>query len=91
MNVKAIARREPIVSAGAIVTAVGAVINATNAFGLTAIAPEQVDALNGAIVAMWPLLLVLRQLVWSPASVDRLSAERYQEGQEDAVGQMGRR
>lgn len=90
-DIRAIAKREPIVSAGAIVTAVGAAINATNAFGITAIAPDQVEAINGAILAMWPLLLVLRQIVWSPASVERLSVERYREGQEDAVGQMGRR
>lgn len=91
MNIKALARREPIISAGAVISAIGAAINATNAFGLTAIAPEQVEALNGAILAMWPLLLVLRQLVWSPTSVERVAAERYREGQDDAVGQMGRR
>lgn len=84
-DIKALARREPVISAGAIVTAVGGVINATNAFGLTSIAPEQVESINGAIVAMWPLLLVIRQLVFSPATHAREVAEAYRDG-EDARG-----
>ena len=70
MNIKKVARAEPVISAATIVTAVGALINLTNAFGLTAIAPAQVESMNAAIIAMWPLLLVIRQVVWSPASVD---------------------
>lgn len=72
MNIKKVARAEPVISAGLIVSALGAVINALNAFGVTAIAPAQVEAINAAIIAMWPLLLVIRQVVWSPASVERL-------------------
>lgn len=72
MNIKKVARAEPVISAASIVTAVGALINLTNAFGLTTIAPAQVESMNAAIIAMWPLLLVIRQVVWSPASVERL-------------------
>lgn len=72
MNIKKVARAEPVISAASIVTAVGALINLTNAFGLTSIAPAQVESMNAAIIAMWPLLLVIRQVVWSPASVERL-------------------
>lgn len=75
MNIKGIARREPIISAGAVISAIGAAINATNSFGITTIAPEQVEALNGLILAMWPLLLILRQLVYSPASVDDIRGD----------------
>lgn len=69
-----IVRREPIVTAGAIVTLVLALIKVTNGFGLTTITQDQQDALSAAIVALWPLLLVLRQMVWSPASVQALVA-----------------
>ena len=72
MNIKKVARAEPVISAGLIVSAVGALINLTNGFAITTIAPEQVEAINAAIIAMWPLLLVIRQVVWSPASVDEL-------------------
>lgn len=65
-------KREPVVTAGAIVTLVVALIKVTNGFGLTTITQEQQDALTAAIVALWPLLLVIRQIVWSPASVDAL-------------------
>lgn len=63
-------RREPVISAGLIVSAVGAVVNVLNAFAITTIDPQQVEAINAAILAMWPLLLVIRQVVYSPASVD---------------------
>jgi hypothetical protein len=63
-------RREPVISAGLIVSAVGAVVNVLNAFAITTIAPDQVQSINAAILAMWPLLLVIRQVVYSPASVD---------------------
>lgn len=79
-----ILKREPVVSAGAIVTAVGAAINLLNAFGVTNIDPKQTEALNAAIVAMWPLLLVIRQIVWSPASAQALEDEAYQNGLDDA-------
>lgn len=72
MNVKKVARREPVISAASIVTAIGAVINVLNAFAITNIAPDEIKAINAAIIAMWPLLLVIRQVVWSPASVDEL-------------------
>lgn len=72
MNVKKVARREPVVSAGLIVSAVGALVVALNAFGVTHITDEQMQSVTAAIVAMWPLLLVIRQVVWSPASVDEL-------------------
>lgn len=72
MKIKKVARAEPVVSAGLIVTTLGAVINVLNAFGITTIDAKQVEAINAAIVAMWPLLLVIRQVVWSPASVDEL-------------------
>ena len=72
MNIKKVARAEPVISAGLIVSAVGALINLTNGFAITTIAPAQVEAINAAIIAMWPLLLVIRQVVWSPASVERL-------------------
>ena len=72
MNIKKVARAEPVISAGLIVSAVGALINLTNGFAITTIAPAQVESMNAAIIAMWPLLLVIRQVVWSPASVERL-------------------
>jgi hypothetical protein len=75
VNVKNVARSEPVISAGVIVSAVGALINVLNAFGVTTIAPEQVESLNAAILAMWPLLLVIRQLVYSPATVDDLRGD----------------
>ena len=75
MNVKKVARAEPVVSAGLIVTALGAVINVLNAFGITTIDAKQVEAINGAIISMWPLLLIIRQVVWSPASVDALKGD----------------
>lgn len=77
-------KREPVVSAGLIVSAVGALINVLNAFGVTTIAPEQTEALNAAILAMWPLLLVIRQVVWSPASVEREVGAAYSDGLDDA-------
>ena len=79
-----ILKREPVVSAGAIVTAVGAAINLLNAIGLTTIADEQIQAITAAIIAMWPLLLVIRQIVWSPASAQALEDEAYQNGLDDA-------
>ncbi len=60
--------RRPVLTVGVIVTAIAAVIGATNAFGLTTITPEQGDALTKAVVAMWPLLLVIQQLVTPVAS-----------------------
>lgn len=72
MSARTFAKREPVVSAGLIVSAVGAVVNVLNAFAITTIAPAQVEAINAAIIAMWPLLLVIRQVVYSPATVDDL-------------------
>lgn len=72
MTIKSVVRSEPVVTAGVIVSALGAVINVLNAFGVTTIADAQVEAINAAIVAMWPMLLIIRQVVWSPASVDEL-------------------
>lgn len=84
MNVKKVARSEPVVTAGLIVSAVGALINLSNGFGLTTIEPQQVEAINAAIVAMWPLLIIIRHVVWSPASVQALEDEAYQNGLDDA-------
>lgn len=72
MNIKKVARAEPVISAGAVVTAIVAVITVLNTFSITHISGAQVEAINAAIIAMWPLLLVIRQVVWSPASVERL-------------------
>lgn len=83
MSVRNLPRREPVVTAGLIVSAIGAVINVLNAFGITTIAPAQVEAINACIIAMWPLLLVLRQAVWSPASVEQAKADAYHDAVND--------
>ena len=98
-DIKALARREPIrtaVGAGAAITAaVVAGIEVVNLFQPGSVSREQQGAIVELLTRTWVALAlfgeVVRRYVWSPASVDRLSAERYQEGQDDAVGQMGRR
>lgn len=60
-------KREPVVTAGLIVSAIGTAINVLNAFGVTTITSEQTEALNACILAMWPLLLIIRSQV-SPAA-----------------------
>lgn len=54
-------KRQPVLTVGVVVSAIVALIAATNAFGLTTITQEQRDALTGAVVAMWPILL----LIWT--------------------------
>ena len=63
-----IATREPIVTAAVIVTAIGALVAALNAFGVTHITDEQLRSMGSAIVALWPLLLVIRQIVTPTAA-----------------------
>lgn len=64
-------KRQPVITVGVVTSALVALIAATNAFGLTTITQEQRDALTGAIVAMWPVLLVIWALV-TPAAAPRL-------------------
>lgn len=64
-------KRQPVITVGVIVSALVALIKATNAFGLTTITQEQQDALTGAVLAMWPVLLVIWALV-TPAASPRL-------------------
>ena len=66
-----VSTRQPVITAGVIVTAIAAAVLATNAFGLTHVTDEQLDALKGAVVAMWPLLLIIRTQV-TPAAAPRL-------------------
>ena len=66
-------KRQPVITVGIITTALVALINATNSFGLTAITQAQIDALNGAVVAMWPVLLIVWALV-TPAAAPKLAA-----------------
>lgn len=66
MDKPSFVKREPVVTAGLIVSALGAAINVLNAFGGPHITPEQTEALNACILAMWPLLLIIRSQV-SPA------------------------
>lgn len=67
-----LATREPVITAGVIVTALGALVVALNAFGVTHVSPEQLDSLGKAIVAMWPVLLVIRQTV-TPTAAPRIA------------------
>ena len=67
-----LATREPVLTAGVIVTALGALVAALNAFGVTHVTDEQLRSLGGAIVALWPLLLVIRQTV-TPTSAPRIA------------------
>lgn len=69
---KDLVKRQPVVTVGLITTAIVALANATNAFGLTTISQEQVDALNNAVIAMWPLLAIIWALV-TPAAAPALS------------------
>lgn len=59
-------RDEPVITVGVITTLVTALLTLTNVFGLTAVTDAQRDALVAAVLALWPILLVIRQLV-SPA------------------------
>lgn len=68
-----LATREPVIAVGAITTAIVAVLAMTNAFGITTITEAQRDALVAAVVALWPILLVIRQLV-TPVRAPRLPA-----------------
>ena len=60
--------REPALTAGAVVTALGAIIALLDAFGITHTTPEQRQAIAGAVVSVWPVVLVLRQLVTPSAA-----------------------
>ena len=60
-------RRQPVLTVGVVVTALVAVINALNSFGVTHLTKEQTDALTGAVIAMWPILLV----IWSQVTPAR--------------------
>lgn len=64
-------KRQPVITVGLITTALVALINATNSFGITAITQAQIDALNNAVIAMWPLLLIIWTLV-TPAAAPKL-------------------
>ena len=55
--------REPVISVGLITTAIVAVLTLTDVFGLTSTTPEQRAAITACVVALWPILLVCRQLV----------------------------
>lgn len=74
MDIKGTIARQPVITVGVIVSAVVAVIKVTNGFGLTTITQEQQDALTGAVLAMWPLLLV----IW--AAVTPVAAPKLPEG-----------
>jgi hypothetical protein len=66
-----IVKREPVLSVGLITTAIVAVLTLTDVFGLTSTTPEQRAAITACVVALWPILLVCRQLV-TPAAAPRL-------------------
>ena len=54
-----------------VLSAIVALIKVTNGFGLTTITPEQQDALTGAVIAMWPILLIIWATV-TPVAAPRL-------------------
>lgn len=64
-------KRQPVITVGVIVSAIVALIKVTNGFGLTTITQEQQDALTGAVIAMWPVLLIIWSLV-TPAVAPKL-------------------
>ena len=66
-----IVKREPVLSVGLITTAIVAVLTLTDVFGLTSTTPEQRAAITACVVALWPVLLVCRQLV-TPTAAPRL-------------------
>jgi len=55
--------REPAIAVGVVVSAITALITLTNAFGLLVITDAQRDAILACVVALWPVLLIVRQLV----------------------------
>ena len=61
-------RRQPVITVGVIVSAIVALIKVTNGFGLTTITQEQQDALTGAVIALWPILLIIWAAVTPVAS-----------------------
>lgn len=69
-------RRQPVLTVGVVVSAIVAVIAALNSFGVTHLTKEQTDALTGAVIAMWPILLV----VWT--QVTPAAAPKLPEGQD---------
>jgi hypothetical protein len=74
---KDIARREPIRTIGAAVSGVvAALIVVINVFSLAVITPEQTAAIAAMLAALWVLLEAIRQVVWSPASVERELSRR---------------
>ena len=52
-------KRQPVLTVGVVVSAIVAVIAALNSFGVTHLTQAQTDALTGAVIAMWPILLVI--------------------------------
>ena len=68
-----IVKRQPVLTVGVVVSAIVALIKVTNGFGLTTITPEQRDALTGAVIAMWPILLIIWAAV-TPVAAPRLPA-----------------
>ena len=63
-----LAAREPALTAGVIVTALGALVAALNAFGATHITDAQLQSVGAAVIAVWPVLLILRQVVTPSAA-----------------------
>lgn len=60
--------REPVLTVGLITTAVVAILTLTDVFGLTDTTEEQRAAIVACIAALWPILIVIRQLVTPVAS-----------------------
>lgn len=66
-------KRQPVITVGVVVSATVAIIKVTNGFGLTTITQEQQDALTGALIALWPILLIIWAAV-TPVAAPKLRA-----------------
>lgn len=67
-------KRQPVITVGVIVSALVAIIKVTNGFGLTTITQEQQDALTGALIALWPILLIIWAAV-TPVAAPKLKPD----------------
>lgn len=61
-------KRQPVLTVGVVVSAIVAVIAALNSFGVTHLTQAQTDALTSAVIAMWPVLLIIWSQVTPAAS-----------------------
>lgn len=74
-------KNEPLLSVGAIVTLVTAVITLLVQFGIP-ISDGQADAITGLVIGAWPVVIVLwaRSKVVSPATDAERSKQAYLDG-----------